>query len=245
MAVATAHAFDVLGATPSLVAPLPALSKRSIIATVARRSGRHVIEASVIPAVLFYTSLVVIGLGAAYGAALTWSWSALGRRLLCRRPVPPILVLSVIAITIRTLVAVISQSSFVYFFQPVLGTVAMGCVFLTTVWIGQPLVGRLADEFWELTPEEAGRPAVLRLFRHLTLLWGMTNLATAALTLTFLLWLPLGPFLAAKQLSGMAVTAVAVYVTVSLSLRTARRESLVAAKRVRLRTAGRGRLVRR
>lgn len=227
MAVATAHAFDALGGTPSLVAPRPELSKRSIIATVARRSGRHVIEASVVPAVLFYASLVFIGLGAAYAAALIWSYSALGRRLLRRLPVPPILVLSVIAITVRTLVAVISQSSFVYFLQPVLGTVAMGCVFLTTVWIGQPLVGRLAHEFWELTPEEAGRPAVLRLFRHLTVLWGVTNLATAALTLTYLLWLPLGPFLAAKQASGMVVTAGAVYLTVSLSLRTARREGLV------------------
>jgi uncharacterized membrane protein len=230
MAVATAHAFDALSGTPSLVAPLPELSKRSIIATVARRSGRHVIEASVIPAVLFYTSLVFIGLGAAYGAALIWSCSALGRRLVRRIPVPPILVLSVIAITVRTLVAVISQSSFVYFFQPVLGTVAMGCVFLATIWIGQPLIGRLADEFWELTPEAAGRPAVLRLFRRLTLLWGLTNLASAALTLTYLLWLPLGPFLAAKQMSSMAVTAGAVYITVSLSLRTARREGLVAAR---------------
>ena len=232
--MAVAYALDAVGTTPSLVAPLRELSKRSIVATVARRSGRHVIEASVIPAVLFYVSLVFIGLEAAYVAALLWSYSALGRRLLGRLPVPPILVLSVIAITVRTLVAVISQSSFVYFFQPVLGTVAMGCVFLATVWVGQPLVGRLADEFWELTPEEADRPAVLRLFRHLTVLWGVTNLASAALTLTYLLWLPVGPFLAAKQVSGMAITAGAVYITVSLSLRTARREGLVAAKPIRL-----------
>ena len=206
----------------------PELSKLGILAMVARRSGPHVIEASVIPAVLFYTCLMASGLGLAYTAALGWSYSAVGRRVVRRHPVPPIVVLSTIAITVRTLVAVVSQSSFLYFFQPILGTVAMGCVFLMSLWIGRPLIGRLADEFWEVTPEMAVRPAVLRLFRHLTLLWGVANLVTAAMTLTLLLLLPLGPFLAAKQMSGLAISAGAVFLTVSLSLRTARREGFAA-----------------
>ena len=52
------------------------------------------------------------------------------------------------------------------------------------------------------------------------------NLASAALTMTLLVSLPLGAFLAVKQLSGFAVTAGAVFLTVSLSLSTARREGL-------------------
>ena len=204
----------------------PELSKLMVIATVARRCGPHVIEATVIPAVLFYGCLVAGGLGAAYVAALGWSYAALVHRLLRRRPVPPILVLGIIGITVRTLVAVVSRSSFVYFFQPVLGTVAMGCVFLISLRVGRPLIGRLAGEFWPMTPEVASRPAILRLFRRLTLLWAAVNLASAALTMTLLVSLPLGAFLAVKQLSGFAVTAGAVFLTVSLSLSTARREGL-------------------
>ena len=202
----------------------PEFSRVSVFVAVVRRCGPHLIEATVIPAVLFYACLMAAGLAAAYVAALAWSYAALGRRVLQRHPIPPILALGVIGITLRTVVAVISRSSFVYFFQPVLGTVAMGCVFLVSVWIGRPLIGRLATEFWPITTEMAECPAVLRLFRRLTLLWAAVNLASAALTMGLLMSLPLGAFLAVKQVSGLAVTAGAIFLTVSHSLTTARRE---------------------
>lgn len=207
----------------------PALSKLDVLAAVARRSGPHLIEATVIPAALFYVCLGAAGLGAAYVAALAWSYGAMGRRLVRHQSVPPILLLGVIGITVRTLVAVVSRSSFVYFFQPILGTVAMGCVFLISVGVGRPLVGSLAGEFWPITPDVAGRPGILRLFRRLTLLWAAVNLANAAFTMTLLVSLPLGAFLAMKQLTGLAVTASAVFLTVTMSLSTARREGLAAA----------------
>jgi intracellular septation protein A len=204
----------------------PAYSKREVLAIVARRSGPALIEASVVPAVLFYSFLVAMGLGAAYVVAVVWSYTAMARRVVQRRPVPTILVIGVVGVTVRTLVAVASRSSFVYFFQPVLGTVAMGCVFLLSVGVGRPLIGRLAGDFWPISVEDATRPAVLRLFRHLTLLWAAVNLTTAAVTMSLLVSLPLGTFVAAKQVSGLAVTATAVFVTISLSVRTARREGL-------------------
>ena len=218
---------------PADVKPL-SLSKFAIIGAVARRSGPHLIEATIIPAVLFYTCLMAVGLGAAYLAAVGWSYAALGRRLVRHDAIPPILVLGVIGITVRTLVAVISHSSFVYFLQPILGTVAMGCVFLISVGIGQPLIGKLADEFWPISAEMAERPGVLRLFRRLTLFWAAVNLASAALTMTLLVILPLGVFLPVKQVSGLALTFGAIFITVSLSLRTARREGFAAMPAPRL-----------
>jgi Protein of unknown function (DUF3159) len=220
------------GATPAggwvgrLDPQQPEFSKLAVLAAVTRKAGPHLIEATVIPAVLFYSCLIAAGLGAAYVAAVGWSYAALGRRVVRHRPVPPILVLGVIGITVRTLVAVVSRSSFVYFFQPVLGAVAMACVFLISLCIGRPLIGSLAGEFWPMTPEVAARPGVLRLFRRLTLLWAAVNLALAALTTCLLVSLPLGAFLAVKQVSGLALTAGAVFLTVSLSLSTARREGL-------------------
>jgi hypothetical protein len=201
-------------------------SKLAIFVMVARRSGPHLIEATIVPAVLFYVGLVTAGLGAAYLAALTWSYAVLARRALRRDPVPAILVISVIGITVRTLVAVISRSSFMYFFQPVLGSIAMGFVFLISVAIGRPLIATLAHEFWPLSAEVAARPRVVRLFRRLTGRWAGVNLASAALTTGLLVTLPLGTFLAVKQLSGLGLTAGAVCLTVSMALRTARREGL-------------------
>ena len=202
-------------------------SKRAILAMVVRRSGPHLLEATLIPAVLFYSCLVAVGLGAAYVAAVVgWAYAALVRRIVRRDPVPPILVLSVVGITIRTLVAVVSRSSFIYFFQPVLGSVAMGGVFLISIAVGRPLIATLAGEFWPITAEVHARPGVLRLFRRLTLLWAGVNLASAVLTTGLLVSLPLGAFLAMKQLCGLGLTATAVFLTVSMSLRTARREGL-------------------
>ena len=207
----------------------PGLSKLHVFAIVARRAGPHLIEATIIPAVLFYVCLVMAGVGPAFVSALAWSYGALGRRLLRHRPVPPLLVIGVIGITTRTLISVLSGSSFFYFFQPILGTFAMAGVFLISVIVGRPLIGRLAGEFWPITPEIAARPAILRLFRRLTLLWAGVNLATAALTMVLLLWLPLATFLALKQLSGLAITGGGVFLTISLSLRTARREGVASA----------------
>ncbi|MCU1488392.1 MAG: putative rane protein [Actinomycetia bacterium] len=201
-------------------------SRRSVTAAVLRRCGPHVLEATVVPTTLFYAGLLTGGLVAAYVGAAGWTYAALGRRLARRRGVPPILVLGVIGITIRTIVAILSHSSFVYFFQPVLGTVAMAGVFLASVVAGRPLIGRLAGEFWPITVEEAARPAVCHLFRRLTLLWAAVHLASATLTLSLLLSLPVWLFLAVKQVAGLALMVVAVFVTITMSLRTARCEGM-------------------
>ena len=201
-------------------------TRRSILGVVIRRSGRHVIEASVIPAVLFYGFLVGIGLHAAYLGVLAWAYGAFAVRVARGRSVPPLLVLTMIGISVRTVVAIISGSPFVYFVQPVLSTVAMSLVFLGSVAIGRPLIGSLAHEFWPLTSEDVSSPAVTRLFRNLTVLWAGVNLVTAVTTMVLLTVLPLATFVAVKQLTGLGITAAGVYITVSSSLRMARRENL-------------------
>jgi hypothetical protein len=202
-------------------------SKAAIFNMVVRRSGPHLLEATIIPAVLFYACLVTAGLGAAYVAAVGWSYAAFVRRIVRHDPIPPILVLGVIGITVRTLMAVVSRSSFVYFFQPVLASVVMGGVLLISVAIGRPLISTLASEFWPLTSEVAARPRVRQLFRRLTVLWAGVSLASALLTTGLLVSLPLGAFLAMKQLCGLALTAAAVCLTVAMALRTARLEGLL------------------
>ena len=87
---------------------------------VVRRSGPHLLEASLIPTALFYCSLVIAGIGAAFAVALLWLYAAVVCRLVRHRPVPPLLVLGAIGITVRTTVSVASGSTFIYFAQPIL-----------------------------------------------------------------------------------------------------------------------------
>lgn len=208
--------------------PQKTLSRLTVLGAIIRRCWPHVVEATIVPAVLFYGCLVFAGLEWAYFAAIVWSFGALARRLVMRKPIPPILVLGLIGLTVKTVVAILSGSSFLYFFQPILANVAMAVAFLISIAVGRPLIGRLAHEFWEVTPDVAARPAVRRLFRRLTLLWAVANLTIATLTLALLLWLPLAVFVPIKQVSGLALTFGAVFLTISLSLRTARLEGLIA-----------------
>jgi hypothetical protein len=213
--------------------PPPAISKAAVFVAVVRRSAPRLIEASLVPTAVFYCSLVLIGVGAAYAAALMWLYVAAGSRLVRRRPVPPLLVLGAIGITVKTAVSVASGSTFVYFAQPVLGSLVIGCVFLVSVALGRPMVQTLAIEFWPLTPEMLAHPAVVRLLRRLTFLWAAVNFAVGAATLTLLVVLPLPLFVAVKQPVAWTITGGAIALTIDRSVRTARRAGFAADRRPR------------
>lgn len=202
---------------------LPALG------AIARRALPNLLEATVVPAVLFYVILVHVGAGAAMVVTFAWSGGALARRVTAGERVPTILVLSLLGLTLRTVVGVASGSAALYFLQPVMTAAAMGVVFLGSLAVRRPLVASLASDFCPLSAEIAGRPGVARLFRRLTLLWAGVHLLTAAVTLALLVSLPLATFVALKTAACMAITAGGVVLTVSASLRTVRREGLVLA----------------
>jgi len=207
----------------------PAVSKLSVFFAVVTRSAPRLIEASLIPSALFYCCLVLVGIGAAYAAAVLWLYAAVASRWVRHRPVPPLLVLGAIGITVRTTVAIASGSTFVYFAQPVLGSLVVGCVFLVSIAVGRPMVQALALEFWPLTPDMLAHPAVGRLLRRLTFLWAGINLAIGASTFTLLVLLPLPLFVAVKQVVAWSITAAGIAVTIDRSVRTARRAGFAAA----------------
>ena len=218
---------------------LPELSKRTIVASVVKRGGPRLLEASFIPTALFYTALTFGSIGIAYLVAIAWTYGCLGRRLWMGAPVTGVLVLASVGITIRTALAVGSGSTFVYFAQPIIGTVITAGVFLVSIALGRPLIGKLATDFWPITPEQSELPRVRRLMTGLTVLWAGVNMATASVTLVLLLSLDLTTFLAAKQLTGLAITTTAIAVTIAWSHRTASAEGIIAPSRRR----GRGRRI--
>ena len=223
------------GATTWGLAPLalvddrpPTLAKRTVLGIVLRRGGPKVLEASIVPAVLFLSCLTWGSLGLAYVSALAWTYGCLLRRLLAGDRVSGVLVLASVGVTVRTALAVASGSSFVYFLQPIIGTVVTGAVFLGSLAVGRPLIAKLAHDFWPITPDQAANPRVVGLMRGLTVLWAGVNLATATTTFVLLSTLPMATFVAAKQATGLAITCTAIAVTIAWSHRVAVAEGVLA-----------------
>jgi hypothetical protein len=217
--VAASHRPDPVYAHPT---------KLMVLFAVGRRLVPHLIEATLIPTGLFLLTMSFVGTVAAYVVALVWSYLAVGRRVIRREPIPGILLLASLGISMRTAVALASGSTFMYFFQPVLGTVALSGFFLLSIAAGRPIIARFARDFCPLPPEIESRPSIVKLYRRLTYLWAAVNLTAAAATLTLLMTLPLPAYVAIKPVTCWVITTAGIVLTVSASVRVARHEGLQA-----------------
>ena len=66
--------------------------------------------------------------------------------------------------------------------QPIAATMVLAVVFLGTLLTDRPIIARLAVDFCPLSPEVAVRPAVIQLFRELTVMWAAVHVVNAAAT---------------------------------------------------------------
>jgi len=204
-------------------------SKLSVVVAVIRRMVPFLIEATLIPTALFYVFFLTFELKWAILAALCWTYGAVVRRVVAGHAVPGLLVLAALGISVRTTVFLLSHNDFVYFFQPILRTVATAAFFAMSVVFGRPLVARFAKDFCPLSADVLDRPAVIQLFRRLTYLWAGVNALAAATSLTLLLTVPVVVFVGTATVTAWIITCSGVVLTVSESVRTARSEGLATA----------------
>jgi len=160
-------------------------------------------------------------------AVLCWTYVAICRRVVRGIAIPSILLMATIGLSVRTLIGLLSGSTFAYFVQPIATTVVLAVVFAGSVLIGRPVIARFASDFCELAPEITDRPRVVRLFRGLTWLWAGVHIVTSAATLWMLISLPTATYVALKTIACLSITVTAIVLTVSFSIRTARDENLV------------------
>jgi uncharacterized membrane protein len=203
---------------------------RPVLAGLARRSLPHLLEATLAPTLLFYILLVTIGAPVAMLGVLCWTFVAIARRVARGRALPAILIVTTIGLTVRTLIALVSGSTFAYFIQPIATTVVLAFVFGGSVLIGRPVVARFASDFCHFAPEIGGRPRVVRLFRDLTLLWAGVHVLTSVGTFVMLISMPTATYVLVKTIACLSVTVTAIALTVWCSIYTARTENLVFAK---------------
>lgn len=189
--------------TDSHVVHLPAPAR------VLRFAAAHLLEGTVLPIAVFYAVLAAAGLRWALVAGLGWCYASVARRLLSRQPVPGLLVLGTALFTVRSLIALATGSTFVYFLQPTLGTFLVAGLFLVSVGLGRPLAERLAHDFCPLPDNLLANGRIRAFFHHISLLWAAVYVVNGATTLTFLLTASIGKFLVLKTVASTASTALA------------------------------------
>ena len=201
-------------------------SRRSVVTAVLRRLLPYVVEATMIPTALYYLGLVTVGLMWGVLAAVAWTYSCIARRLVRGRPVPGLLVVASLGISVRAGLYLLDDNAFVYFVQPIVKTVASALLFGCSVLIGKPLVGRFAADFCLFDDEVGARPAIVSLFRRLTILWAAVQGAIAAINLTLLLTVPVPVFVGTAAATAWVIMCCGVVITVSDSVQTTRRDGL-------------------
>jgi len=198
----------------------------SVVTAVARRLFPYLIEATLIPTMLFYVGLLTVGSVWGIMAAASWTYVCVARRLVLRKPVPGLLVLATLGISLRIGMYLLNDSSFVYFVQPIIRTVATSMLFAISVMAGKPLVARFAGDFCHFGSDVGDRPAIVSLFRRLTFVWAGAQATIAAINLTLLLTVPVAVFVGTAAATAWVIMGAGVVITVTDAVRTTRNDGL-------------------
>jgi hypothetical protein len=174
-----------------------------------------VLEGVVGPLVLFYLLLVLTGFTGALIAALTWSYLALGRRLLKGERVSMLLLFGTILITVRTVVAFVTGSAFLYFVQPTAGTVAISVALVVSALVGRPFTQRFAHDFCPMDPAIMRRPLVRRFFIRISVLWATVLLLNAGIVFWLLISSSLRSFVLERSAVTYGLTAIAIFFSIT------------------------------
>lgn len=175
-----------------------------------RHAVPNIIEGKLVPVVLFVGLLELTGSTWALLAALAWSLGSIAVRRATSRRVPGIVVLSAVALVARTIAALATGSMVIYFLQPTITTVLVGVAFLVSVGRRNPLALRLACDVLPFDDETTSHPMVRQFFVRLSLLWALTSLVNASITIWLLLTQSTTTFVLVKSVLGPTTAAVTI-----------------------------------
>ena len=200
---------------------------RPRLGSVIRRVSLSLLIACVVPATLFYVSFVAAGVWTAIVVALCWSYGAIGWRALTRRRTSGLLILTAILMTGRTVIALVTDSPYLYFLQPIISDGVVATTFLLSLATARPMVARLAGDFYPMYHELSVRPRVQRLFWRLTVFWAALCLGKSLMTLWLLQTQTLETFVLVKSVAVLAINVLAAVATVAAAAVVARQEGLL------------------
>lgn len=191
----------------------------------------RVLLVSLLPMAVFYTVLNLYGLRAAAVITAFLYYAGLLARFVRHQPVLTAALLTAGLLTLRTVMVFMTGSAFLYFLQPVAGTVAVATTFAASAFAGRPVLDRLAHDFCPISNELAGELRRARFFDWLSLVWATTYGVNAVGTVWLLTNASLNGFLVVKAVLGPVITLLAAATSYLLFRTTMRR------RQVRLRWA--------
>lgn len=183
-----------------------------------REMARHalvpLLESTVIPLGLFAVLLHTAGFDAGLWAALSWSGLAITARLIRRRALPAILLLSTAILVVRTVVGLWTGSALLYFLQPsAQNFLFAGALLVTLVGGGRPLLARLAEDFVAFPETLTSRPKVQQFFRRVSLLWAAVFVINGVTTVTTLALSTVEEYLVVSTAGSWSVVAVGIAIS--------------------------------
>ena len=175
-----------------------------------RHAVPNVVEGKLVPVLLFVGLLELTGSTWALLAALAYSLTSVGVRLATGRRVPGLIVLSTVALIARTIAAIASGSMVVYFIQPTVTTVLVGVAFMASVPLGNPLALKLACDVLPFDDATVAHPLVRQFFVRLSVIWAVTSLVNATITIWLLFTQSTTTFVLVKSVLGPSTAAVTI-----------------------------------
>jgi uncharacterized membrane protein len=130
-------------------------------------------------------------------------------------------------LSIRTVITFLTGSAFIYFVQPVAGTVAVATAFAATALVGRPILDRLAHEFCPFPDDLSTRLRNARFFSRLSVVWSLVYFINAAGTMWLLINSSLTGFILLKSVLSPALVIAAVVVSYLVFRVTTRHQNIV------------------
>jgi hypothetical protein len=186
----------------------------------ARRAIPQVVEGSIIPAAIMLVFLHIASATVAIAAALGWIVAATTWRVVTRRQVSGLTILSITRLFVRSAIAIALASTFVYFVQGAIGGFCLAIAWLVSVAMDRPLAKRFARDFTDLEPHQLDHPRVHGALRRISLLWGIVGLAHAAMGLFLLVTLTTSTYVVVNAVLSVAVPAAVLAASVAWFRRT-------------------------
>jgi hypothetical protein len=159
-------------------------------------------------------------------AALCWSYAAVIRRVARGERITALLMLGTLLLTLRTTVAFVTGSAFVYFIQPTASAFLASLLLVLSALVGRPFTQRFTHDFCPLTPELLARPSVHRFFVRVSFLWAVAMFLNGAIVLTLLLTASNASFPLERLGASLTLTAGAIALSITWFARSMRRDGV-------------------
>lgn len=140
-------------------------------------------EGVLVPTAILYTAIRTVGAVPGLIGVMVWCLLTIGVRWTLGRRVPSTLLLVIGVLVLRTAVALATTSVWLFLLQPIAASVLMSVLFIGSAVLGRPVTQRLAQDFVHLPERLVADRRVRRMFIEVALVWGLSRVLDAGLSL--------------------------------------------------------------